>query len=179
MEGGGLQPLAGGRTQACDGVVDVLHDFAKRADDRLVGAEFGDLAKLGERDLLGFLHFLGALVQRLRVAGCQQRRPLTGKACALRGKLQAGGQSGNVPSAQIEHRSAEMPQHQAGAGADHDGHARDDRECGKKAAPDTPARTEEPQIPTKITDCETHRHAGPARNIRQVKMSVGSIMLPG
>ena len=45
-----------------------FHGFAERVDDRFVGAEFGDLAELCERDLLGFLHFLGAFVQCLLVA---------------------------------------------------------------------------------------------------------------
>ena len=67
---------------------------------------------------LGFLHRLGAFLQHLLAARGQQRRSLAGKARALGGKLQAGGQPRNVPPAQVHHHLAEMAQHHAGAGAD-------------------------------------------------------------
>ena len=94
------------------------------------------------RDLLGFLHFLGALVQRLLAPRSQQVRSLTGEARALGGKLQAGGKPGNVPAAEIDHGPAEMPEHQAGAGADDDRHAGDHGEGGKQAASDAPMETQ-------------------------------------
>ena len=91
---------------------------------------------------LGFLHFLGAFVQRLLAARGQQRRSLTGKARALGGELQAGGEPRNVPAAQIDHHLAELAEHHAGAGADDDRHARDHGEGGKQAAPDAPSRAQ-------------------------------------
>ena len=65
---GDLQPLAGGRDQALDVIVDILHGFSESGDHRLVGAEFDDLAELVEGDRIGFLHFFGAFVQRLLAA---------------------------------------------------------------------------------------------------------------
>jgi len=59
MLGGGLKPFARRRTQAFDGVVDVLHSLGESVDHRLVSAEFDDLAEFCEYDLLGFLHLLG------------------------------------------------------------------------------------------------------------------------
>ena len=133
---GGLEPLARRRAEALDHVVDVLHGLGEGRDHRLVGAELDDLAELVQRDRLGFLHLLGALVQHLLAARGQQRRSLAGKARALRGELQAGREAGDVPSAQVDHRAAEMSEHHAGAGADDDRHAGDDREGGEQAAPD-------------------------------------------
>ncbi len=72
MQGCDLQPFAGRGAEALDRVVDILDGFAERGDDGLVGAEFGDLAELSKRDLLGFLHFPGAFVERLGAARCQQ-----------------------------------------------------------------------------------------------------------
>jgi len=131
------------RAQALDGVVDVLDGFAECGDDRLVGSELDDAAESFDRDLLGFLHFPGAFVQRLFGPGSQQPRSLTGKTGALGCKLQAGRETGNVPAAEIGHRHAEMSQHQAGAGADDDGHACDHGEGGEETAPDAPLRTPE------------------------------------
>ena len=50
-----------------------------------------------QRDLLGLLHLFGAFVQHLLAFGGQQRRSLAGKARALGGKLQAGGQPWECP----------------------------------------------------------------------------------
>ena len=50
-----------------------------------------------QRDRLGFLHLLGAFVQRLFAARGQQRRSLAGKARALRRELQAGGEARECP----------------------------------------------------------------------------------
>ena len=83
--GGQFEPLARGRAEALDHLIDVLHVLGERRDDRLVGTEFDDLAELLQRDRLGFLHFLGSIVQRLFAARGQQRRPLAGEARALRG----------------------------------------------------------------------------------------------
>ncbi len=157
------KPFARRRAEALDVVVDVLHGFGERSDHRLVGAEFDDLAELFERDLLGFLHLPGAFVQRLIAFGGEQRRSLAGKACALGGKLQAGREPRDVPSAQIDHAAAEMSQHHGGAGADDEGHARDHREGGKQAAPDAPARAQKAQDATKLADRVSLRHAVPAR----------------
>ena len=68
----------------------------ERRDHILVGAELDDLAELLQRDVLGFLHLLGAFVQRVLAFGGQQRRSLAGEARALGGKLQAGGQARDV-----------------------------------------------------------------------------------
>ena len=136
MQGGDVEPLARGRAEALDHVVDVLDGLVERRDDVLVGAEFDDLAELLQRQRLGFLHLLGAFVQRLFAARGQQRRPLAGKARALRRKLQAGGEAGDVPSAEVDHGSAETSEHQTGAGADHDRHAGDDGEGDEQTAPD-------------------------------------------
>ena len=65
---GDLQPIAGGRDQALDVIVDIPHGFGERGDHRSVGAEFDHLAELIEGDRLGFLHFFGAFVQRLLAA---------------------------------------------------------------------------------------------------------------
>ena len=140
--GSKVEPLVRRGAEAIDVVVDVLDGLAKRGDDGLVGAEFNDLAELLRRDLLGFLHFLGALVQRLLAPRSQQVRPLTGEARALGGKLQAGGEPRNVPPAQIDHGPAEMTEHHAGAGADDDRHAGDRGEGGKQAAFDAPMGTQ-------------------------------------
>ena len=80
-----FEPLARGRAEALDHLVDVFHVLGERGYDRLVGTEFDDLAELLQRDRLGFLHFLGAIVQRLFAARSQQRRPLAGEARALCG----------------------------------------------------------------------------------------------
>ena len=82
--GGQFEPLARGRAEALDHLIDVLHVLGERRDDRLVGTEFDDLAELLQRDRLGFLHFFGSIVQRLFAARGQQRRPLAGEARALR-----------------------------------------------------------------------------------------------
>ena len=147
MLGRSFEPFASRGNQTFDGVVDVLDGFAESGDDRLVGAEFNDLAELLKRDLLGFLHFLGAFVQHLLALGCQQRRSLTGKARALGGQLQAGRETRNVPSAQIDHGPAEMSEHHAGAGADDDRHAGDHGKGGKQAAPDAPSRAQKAKAP--------------------------------
>ena len=128
--------------------------------------------------VLGFLHLLGAFVQRVLAFGGEQRRSLAGKARALGGKLQAGGKPRDVPSAQIDHGAAEMPQHHAGAGADHDGHAGDHGEGGKQAAPDAPARAQKPKEPADLPDAEARRHARP-RPLLRSNHSGGSIALPG
>ena len=109
---------------------------ALSAPSSMISPSFSD------RDLLGFLHFLGALVQRLLAPRRQQVRPLTGEARALGGKLQAGGEARNVPPAQIDHGPAEMPEHHAGAGADDNRHAGDHGEGGKQAAFDAPTGTQ-------------------------------------
>ncbi len=83
--GAQFEPLARGRAEALDHRIDVLHVLGECRDDRLVGTEFDDLAELLQRDRLGFLHFPGAIVQRLFAARSQQRRPLAGEAGALRG----------------------------------------------------------------------------------------------
>ena len=83
--GAQFEPLARGRAEALDHLIDVLHVLGERRDDRLVGTEFDDLAELLQRDRLGFLHFPGAIVQRLFAARGQQRRPLAGEARALCG----------------------------------------------------------------------------------------------
>ena len=84
VQGRDLEPLARGRAEALDHVLDVLHGLGEVGDDRLVGAEFDDLAELLQRDRLGFLHLLGTFVQSLFAARGQQCRPLAGKARALR-----------------------------------------------------------------------------------------------
>jgi hypothetical protein len=105
----------------------------------LVGAELDDLAERVRRDRLRFPHLFGALVERVLAFGREQRRSLTGKACALRRQLQAGCEARDVPSAEVLHGPAELPEHQAGAGRDNDGHAGDHREGGEQAASDAPA----------------------------------------
>ena len=60
-------------------------------------------------------------------------------------KLQAGGKTGMSRPLRSTMAVAEMSEHQAGAGADHDRHAGDDREGGKQAAPD--ARISESRNP--------------------------------
>ena len=134
--GRGLEPFARRCVQALDGVVDALDGFAEGGDDRLVGAKLDDLAQLLQRNLLGFLHLPGAFGQRLFGPGSQQPRSLAGQTGALGRQLQAGREAGNVPAAQVSHRPAEMSEHDSGAGADHNGHARDHGEGGKQAAPD-------------------------------------------
>ena len=136
VQGRDLEPLARRRAEALDHVIDVFHGFLKRSDDGLVGAELDDLAELLQRDRLGFLHLLGTFDQRLFAARGQNRRPLARKARALRRQLQAGGETGDVPSAQIDHGAAEMSEHQAGTGTDHDRHACNHRKGGKQVAPD-------------------------------------------
>ena len=180
MQGCDLEPFAGRRAQALDGVVDVLDGFAERCDDRLVGAEFGDLAELAERDLLGFLHFLGAFVERLCAPRRQQRRSLAGEARALGGKLQAGRKARNIASAQIHHGLAELPQHEAGAGADDDGHAGDHGKGGEQAAPDAPLRAQKAETSRCLRNRKPVSHAFcPALDSHpQVKLG-GSIVLPG
>jgi hypothetical protein len=140
MPGRGFMTFAGGHDQAFDGVVDTLHGSAERGDYCPVRAELDDFAEFFDRDLLGLLDFRGALVQALLAAGRQQRRPLAGKACALRRQLQAYGEAGDVPPAQMNHRAAEMPQHHAGADTDEDRHAGNHGESGEHAAPDAPFR---------------------------------------
>ena len=157
VQRGGLQPFARRRAEALDHVVDVLDGLGQRRDDRLVGAELDDLAELLQRDGLGLLHLPGAFVQRLFAARGQQRRSLARKACALRRQLQAGGETRNVPSAQIDHGIAEMSQDDPGAGADHDRHAGDDGEGGKQAAPHAPFRKAEAPEP-EFTNAESYRH---------------------
>ncbi len=140
--GRGLEALACRAAEALDHLVDVLDGLGEGFHHSLVGAERGDLAELGHRTRLGFLHLAGALFQRLFVLRGQQRRSLAGKAGALGGELQAGREAGNIPSTQFDHRPAEMPQHHAGAGADDDGHAGDHGEGGEQAAPDAPLRAQ-------------------------------------
>src|SRR6266849_5032571 len=53
-----------------------------------------------------------------------------------------------------------MAQHHAGAGADRDRHARDDREGGKQAAPDAPFR-EAKTLEPRFSDAEPRRHCLP------------------
>ena len=158
-----VEPLARGRAEALDGFVDVLHSLVQRRDHGLVGAELDDFAEFCQRALLGFRHLLGALVQRLVTFGGQKRRPLAGEGRALRGKLQAGREPGNVPSAQVDHASAEMPQHHGGAGADDDRHAGDHCEGGEQAASDSPSRPEKAEESAKFADHESHSHNVPAR----------------
>ena len=145
----GLEALARRVAEALDHFVDVLHGLGEVGHHRLVGAERGDLAELGQRDRLGFLHLLGAILQDLLALRGQQRRSLAGEARALLGELQAGREAGDVPSAQLDHRPAEMSEHHAGADADDDGHARDHGEGGEQAAPHAPSRTQETQEPAK------------------------------
>ena len=141
--GRGFKPFASRLDHALDVVVDILHGLAERCDHRLVGVKFNDLAELFEGDRLGFLDLAGALVQSLFAARSHQRRSLTGKARALGRKLQAGGKTGNVPCAEVEHGVAEMPEHHAGAGADQYRHTGDNGEGGKQAAPHPPLRTQQ------------------------------------
>ena len=65
MQGGGYEPLAGGRDQALGRLVDILDGFAERRDDGLVGAELDDLAELLLRGALDLVHLLDALIQRV------------------------------------------------------------------------------------------------------------------
>jgi hypothetical protein len=83
--GAQFEPLARGRAETLDHLIDVLHVLGQRRNDRLVGTEFDDLAELLQRDRLGFLHFPGSIVERLFAACSQQRRPLAGEARALCG----------------------------------------------------------------------------------------------
>jgi hypothetical protein len=82
---GQFEPFARGRAEAFDHLVNVLHVLGECRDDRLVGAEFDNLAEFLQRDRLGFLHFSGAIVQRLFAACRQQCRSLAGEAGALGG----------------------------------------------------------------------------------------------
>src|SRR5258706_2567621 len=91
---------------------------------------------------------------------------MTGKACALGGKLQAGRETGNVPCAQIDHPLAEMSQYHAGAGADDETHARDHGEGCEQACPDAPLQPQESRAPTKFTNRQSRRHVAPAQAIR-------------
>ena len=143
MLGRGIEPFAGGLDHALDVVVDVFHGLAEGCDDRLVGAEFNDLAELFQGYRLGLLHLAGAFIKALFAAGGQQRRSLAGKAGALGRKLKAGGKTRNVPCAQIDHGVAEMSEHHAGARADQNRHAGDHGEGGKQAAPHPPLRMQQ------------------------------------
>ena len=144
----------------------------------LSAPSFDDFAELLQRDLLGFLHLLGAFVQHVLAFGGEQRRSLAGKARALGGKLQAGRQARDVPTAQVDHAPAEMTEHQGCAGADDEGHARDDREGGEQAAPDAPPRPQKAKEPTELADRKSPRHAVP-RPLNGIDRSGGSIALPG
>ncbi len=108
VQGCDVEPLARGRAQALDHVVDVLDGLGERGDHRLVGAHLDDLAELLQRQRLGFLHLLGALVERFLAARGQERRSLARKARALRRQLQAGGQAGDVAAGQVDHGIAEL-----------------------------------------------------------------------
>jgi len=130
----GLQPFARRRAQALDGVVDVLTVSPSAATTVSSAPSSMRRPSLSTATCWVSFIFSGAFVQRLFGPGSQQPRSLTGKTGALRCKLQAGGETGNVPAAEIGHRHAEMSQHQAGAGADDDGHACDhgrrrERDC--------------------------------------------------
>ena len=156
VEGGDIQPLAGGRGEALGRLVDVLDGLVERADHRLVGTELDDLAELLLGLLLQFLQLLGALVQRVLVLGGEQRRSLRGEACAERRQLQARRKARNVPSTEVDHAHAELLQHVARAGRDHDGHAGDHGESGEQAASHSPAR---PQKPKDLAKTEPDLHA--------------------
>ena len=154
-----VKPLLRRGVQALDGVVDTVDGFAEGCGHHLVGAEFDDLAELSERDLLGLLHFLGALVQRRLGARGQQQRSLAGETGTLPRQLQAGSQTWNVPSAQIHHRAAEMAEHHAGADADGDGHAGDHGEGCEQTAPDAPLQAQQTRLPGFTKGGGSCRHA--------------------
>ncbi len=68
---------------------------------------------------------------------------------------------GNVASAEVDHGPAEMAEHEAGAGRDHDGHAGDDGEGGKQAAADAELRKAE-TLRSEFADPEPKRHVSAA-----------------
>ncbi len=53
VQGRDVEPLACGRAQALDHVIDVLHGLGESGDDGLVGPQFDDLAELLQRERLG------------------------------------------------------------------------------------------------------------------------------
>ena len=83
--GAQFEPLARRGAEALDHLVDVFHVLGEGCNDRLVGAEFDDLAELLQRDRLGLLHFSGSVVERFFAACSQQCRTLAGEARALCG----------------------------------------------------------------------------------------------
>ncbi len=128
--------------------------------------------------------FLDALVQRL-LALRRPAAPAPGwrgsrSAPQVAGWRQAAGMSRPLRSTMVPPR---WPQHQAGAGADDDGHAGDHGEGGEQAAPDAPTRAAKSR--------NNHRKLPNAQIVRrhalcpaplhqpQVNWSAGSIALPG
>jgi len=125
------------RAQALDGVVDVLDGFASAATTVLSAPSSMRRPSLSTATCWVSLIFLArsfsASSVRKPAAPVPDRQD-------WRSALQvaAGGETGNVPTAEIGHRHAEMSQHQAGAGADDDGHAAINGEGGEETAPDAP-----------------------------------------
>ncbi len=146
MLGSEVEPLARRGAEAVDVVVNVFHGFAERRDDGLVGAEFNDLAELLRCDLLGFLHFPGAVGQRCWLREANRSGPWLARLALSAASCRLAARRGMSRPLEIDHGLAEMPEHHAGAGADDDRHAGDRGEGGKQAAFDAPMGTQKARM---------------------------------